>query len=859
MNVSPPKFFLRFFRWFAHPTLADHIEGDLIEGYQEQVKNLGKARADLAFAKEVLLLFRPGIIRPVKFYQSTNNLPMLKNYFKVAWRNILKNKGYSSINVVGLASGITVAMLIGIWIADELSFDSYFKNRDRLAEVMLTQDDKGIRYTGPTIASPVEDPLRTKFANDFDALALVSHSNEKILTAGDKKLIFPGRWVQHEFPDMFTLEMLQGSRSGLKDPASILISGSVAKAMFGNNDPMNKIIRVDNSFDVTIAGVYEDLPTNTTFAGTQFLLPWHNKENWNNTVTDWDNHSCQLFVQLAEHANLEHVAEKIRDLPTPHIKDWKEEITLFPMDRLHLYGTEILNGEARNGHIKFVWLFGTIGAFVLLLACINFMNLSTARSESRAKEVGIRKTVGSIRSQLVGQFLTESIVVVLLAFLLSLLLTQLSLPFFNMLSGKQTSIPWENPYFWLVAISFALVTGILSGSYPAFYLSAFKPVKVLKGTFKTGRLALLPRKVLVVLQFTVSVTLIICTLVVFRQIEFAKSRVAGYSRDGLITVWVNTPELSNHFDVIRNELLQSGAVEHVARASQSPAHFGNNNSVEWRGKDPNLVVFFNNVSVSPEFGKTVGWKVKEGRDFYSATPDSTSVIVNEAAVKVMGFKDAIGEEIKFWGKSYTIAGVIENMVTQSPYEPERPAIFIPDGWFGVIVMKLNPTMSTKEAIARIEPVFKKNNPSAPFQFGFVDQEFGRKFAMEERIGKLAAFFTVLAVFISCLGLFGLASFVAAQRTKEIGIRKILGASMSNLWTMLSKDFVVLILIACGIAIPLSLFVMSDWLANYEYRTTISWHVLLGSVLGAFIITLSTVSFQAIKASLANPVNSLRSE
>jgi putative ABC transport system permease protein len=856
----PPKIFLKFFRWFCHPKLRDSIEGDLMELHDERVKEGGKQKADLKFVRDVLLLFRPSIIKPAEGYKNLNTYGMYKSYFKIGWRNLMRNKGYSFINITGLATGMTVAILIGLWVADELSFNSYFKNHLRLAEVMLNQTDKGITYTGSTIASPVEDPLRNKFADEFKAIALVSHPDETILSDGEKKLLLPARWVQPDFPSMFTLDVLCGSRDALKDPSTTLLSRSAAKALFGDTDPLNKIIRIDNKADLTVGGVYDDLPQNTTFSDTQFLLPWDNKENWNNTVTDWNNHSCQLFVQLADHADLDQVTEKIKRLPTPHIKEYKEEVMLYPLDKLHLYGTELENGKASDAHIQFVWLFGTIGAFVLLLACINFMNLSTARSESRAKEVGIRKTVGCVRAQLITQFLSESVVVAILAFIFSILLTQLSLPFFNGLASKQTSIPWTNPLFWLIALGFALFTGIISGSYPAFYLSAFKPIKVLKGAFKTGRLALLPRKILVVIQFTVSVTLIISTIIVFQQIQYAKARLAGYSRDGMITVTINTPELTNHFDVIRNEVMQTGAVENITRSSQSPAHFNNNNSVEWRDKDPGLVIFFRNVTVTPDFGKTIGWKIKEGRDFSAEPPgDSASVLLNETAIKIMGFKEPVGETIQFWGKSYTIKGVVHDMVTQSPYKPIEPTIFLPDGWFGVIIMRLNPFLPVREAIAKIEPVFKKNNPSGPFEFSFVDEVYGRKFSDEERIGNIAAFFTILAVFISCLGLFGLASFVAAQRIKEIGIRKVLGASITNLWQMLSKDFVMLIVISCVISIPLSVYFMRDWLQHYEYHTTITWQVLAGSSLGALIITLLTVSFQAIKAAIANPVNSLKAE
>jgi putative ABC transport system permease protein len=859
MNNFPPRLFVKFFRSYCHPRLVDHIEGDLIEVYRQRLKKMPKKKADLRFIIDVFFLLRPGIIRPIKIRESLNTHSMYKSYFKIAWRNLMKNIGYSSINIVGLATGMTVAILIGLWVADEVSFDSYFKNHSRLAELMLNQTDKGVTYTGRTIAAPVEDPLRTKFADDFKGVALVSYPRETIISFGEKRLVRPSRWVQPAFPSMFTLVMLHGSREGLKHPSTALLSRSVAKALFGDADPLDKTVRIDNNIDVTVAGVYADLPANTTFSDTQFLLSWDNKGNWNYGVTDWSNHSCQLFVQLADHADVERVSEKIRHLPTPHVKNIKEEVTLYPFDKLHLYGSEFKNGNAGNAHIQFVWLFGTIGGFVLLLACINFMNLSTARSQSRAKEVGIRKTIGSARRQLIAQFLSESVVMATLAFVLSLVLAQLSLPFFNGLADKQTSIPWTDPVFWVIASGFVLFTGIISGSYPAFYLSAFKPIKILKGTFKVGHLALLPRKILVVVQFTVSITLIISTIIVFQQIQFAKDRLSGYSRDGMITVAINTPELTSHFGVIRNEVLQTGAVENIARSSQSPAHFGNNNSAEWRGKDPGLTIFFRNVTVTPEFGKTIRWTIKEGEDFSDSPADSASVLLNETAIRIMGFTEPIGETIQFWGKSYTVKGVVKDMVTQSPYSPIEPAIFLRDGWLGVIIMRLNPALPVKEAIAKIDPIFRKNNPSAPFEFSFVDEVYDWKFSMEVRVGNVAAFFTVLAVFISCLGLFGLASFVAEQRTKEIGIRKVLGASVANLWKMLSRDFVVLIFIACIISISISVYLMRDWLQHYEYHTTISWEVVVGSSLVALLITLLTVSYQAIKAAVMNPVNSLRSE
>ncbi|MEO6673802.1 MAG: ABC transporter permease [Ginsengibacter sp.] len=783
---------------------------------------------------------------------------MLKNYFKIAWRNLQKNKLYSAINILGLATGMAVALLIGLWIWDEVTFNSYHQNHTRLAQVMVTQTMRNESGTDESMSIPVGDALRKNYPNDIKYSSYTSWGDDHVISAGEKKLPGLGRWVQQDFPEMFTLKILQGSRDALKDPSSLLISESLAKALFGNTNAVNKVVRIDNKMDMKVGGVYADLPHNTTFYNTKLLLSWDNKENWRATQTDWDNHCAGLFVELYGNADFDKTTAKIKNLPTPHITAWKEDLLLQPMDKLHLY-SEFKNGKAVGGRIQFVWLFGIIGVFVLLLACINFMNLSTARSEKRAKEVGIRKTVGSLRTQLIGQFLTESVVVAFIALILAIAIVQLSLPFFNFLADKQMSILWRNSLFWMLALGFTLFTGIISGSYPAFYLSAFEPIKVLKGVFRAGRFASLPRKVLVVVQFTVSITLIIGTIIVFRQIQYAKSRPVGYSREGLISVPL-TPDLYGHYDAVRNDLLQTGAVENMAESSQRTTYFNNNNGIEWRGKDPGLVVFFRDVNVTRDFGKTIGWHIKEGRDFSkSFATDSASVILNETAAKIVGFKNPIGEIIKYSGKNYTIIGVVNDMVTQSPYEPMEPSIFLGDGWMGVITIKIKPTVAVREALAKIAPVFKKYSPGGPFEFKFIDDEYATKFSIEERIGNLAGVFAILAIFISCLGLFGLASFVAEQRTKEIGVRKVLGATVFNLWKLLSKDFVALVIISCLIAIPIAGYFLSGWLQKYNYRTEISWWIFVAAGVGALIITLLTVSFQAIKAALANPVKSLRTE
>jgi putative ABC transport system permease protein len=793
---------------------------------------------------------------------------MIKNYLKIAWRNLIKNKGYSAINIIGLATGMAVAMLIGFWIYDEVTFNTYHTNHKELAQVMTTQTFNGETGTGQAVAMPLGNELRTKYGSDFKNVSMASWNFGHILAVGDKKISAEGMWVEPNFPSMFSLKMIKGIRSGLADPSSILLSSSVARSLFGKEDPVNKIIKLDNKESYKVTGVFEDLPRNTTLYETKILLSWNKyitTEDWlKGSMTQWGNHSFQAFVQVNDHVDIAKVSDKIKNASMIHLKeaeDGKEELVLQPMDNWRLH-SEFKNGKLAGGRIHFVWLFGIIGIFVLLLACINFMNLSTARSEKRAKEVGIRKTIGSLRRQLIKQFLTESVLISLLALVVAIILVIILLPFFNGLSDKQISFPFASLSFWGILLAFTFFTGIIAGSYPAFYLSGFKPIKVLKGTFRAGRFAALPRKVLVVVQFTISIALIIGTIIVYKQVQFAKSRPVGYTREGLITLNMNTPDLFGHYDALRNDLIATGAVENMAESSSpSTDVWSNQIGFDWAGKDPNTLPLFGTIGVTQDFGKTIGWHILQGRDFSrDFTTDTSALILNETAVKLTGLKNIIGQIINWNKKPYTVVGVVKDMVMQSPYEPVKPTIFsMNPGWASIITVRIKPSESMQAALAKIETVFKKYNPGSPFEYKFTDEDYAKKFSDEERIGNLSTFFAVLAIFISCLGLFGLASFVAEQRTKEIGVRKVLGATVFMLWRMLSKEFVVLVIISSFIAIPLAWYFLHEWLQKYEYRTNISGWIFLAAGLGALVITLLTVSFQAIKAAVANPVKSLRSE
>ena len=794
---------------------------------------------------------------------------MFKNYLKTAVRNLTKNKAHSFINIAGLSVGMAVAILIGLWIWDELSFDKQNPNYSHIAQVMQNNNLNGQTGTWPTMPLPLAEELRRTYGSDFKYVVMASWNEGHVLSAGDKKFTKAGTFFEPKGPELLNTAMLKGSKDALNEPTAILISASTAKAFFGGADPINKIVTIDGTYEMKVAGVYSDFANNSSFAGITYMMPWQQKivmNPWMKQMGNpWGNNSFVVYVQIAENADMAKVSAKIKDAKLRNVP--KEEqrynpaLFLHPMSKWHLY-SEFKNGVNTGGAVQFVWLFGIIGIFVLLLACINFMNLSTARSEKRAKEVGIRKAVGSFRSQLIKQFYSESIVVAVISFIVALLIVQLALPFFNYVAGKKMSILWANPFFWLVGVGFSIITGLIAGSYPALYLSSFNPVKVLKGTFKAGRLAAVPRKVLVVLQFSVSVILIIGTIVVFNQIQYAKNRPIGYNTSGLVTIQLLAKGFHEHFDIIKTELKSEGAIVEMAESSGPVTNtWQTNGGFDWKGKDPNLAVDFPNSSVAYDFGKTVGWQFVQGRDFSREhATDSSAFIINEAAVKYMGLKNPVGEIIKWDGQPMTVIGVIKDVITENPYTAVRPTLYYMNADnVNFDVFKINPGSSTRDALAKIEAAFKKYSPLQPFDYKFVSEEYEQKFGTEERIGKLASVFATLAIFISCLGLFGMATFMAEQRIKEIGVRKVLGASVANLWGLLSRDFVGLVVISLFISMPTAYYFMQKWLLNYEYRSGLPWWIFAGAGAGALIITILTVSYQSIKAALANPVKSLKTE
>lgn len=878
-NGYPPKWADKLFAFICPPHLLEELQGDLHEQFILQSEMLGERKARQLYVLEVLKFIRPYFLTikpyaPVStdsFYRQNLYTDMLCNYFTIAFRSLVKNNLYSSLNIAGLSLGMAVALLIGLWIYNEITFNQYHQNYNRIARVLenVTYDDQV--HTSWSASPPLGNALRSRYGNDFTHVLMASHPTRIILSSANKSLMKTGYYFEPGVTHMLSLQMRYGNRDGLKDPTSILLSTSLAASFFGNTDPVGELIKLDNSHTVKVTGVFESIPANSDFAQMSFILPWSfyvSNNGWIKTDAWWQN-GFQAYVQVANGADMAKVSSKIKDIKLKYVNQEpareKQEVFLHPMNNWHLY-SNFENGKNTGGRIGFIWLYGSIGIFVLLLACINFINLNTARSSTRAKEVGIRKAIGSLRSQLIGLFLSESLLVAVIAFVLSLGLVEITLPLFNEVSGKQLSILWSHPSFWLAGIGLSLTTGLIAGVYPAFYLSSFQPVKVLKGTFRVGRSASTPRQILVILQFTVSISLIIGTIIVFRQVQYGKNRPVGYSRDGLIMIETPTGNIHTHFNAIREELTKTGAISEISESLNSMTGVSfSANGYDWDATGTHGEVSFATVYVDHNFGKTVSWQFKEGRDFSREfSSDSSGIVLNETAVAVMGLTHPIGKTVQqnyFDGlKTYRIIGVIKDMLMESPFEPVRQTVYkLNPGKGNVINLRIHPAVSTPKALSEIETIIKKYDPSLPFEYRFVEEEYAQKFKDEERISKIVSFFSVLAIMISCMGIFGLASFVAGQRVKEIGIRKVLGATVFNVWGLLSRDFVILILIALLISIPVTYYFLSRWLENYTYRTDFAWWIFALSGLGALLITMLTVSYQSIKAALANPVKSLRNE
>ncbi len=787
---------------------------------------------------------------------------MFRNYLKITFRNLWKNKGYSFLNIGGLAIGIACAGLIFLWVENELTWNHYFSNRDNLYIVKDQQTYDGTTFTFDATPGLLAQSMKAEIPG-IKNTARFTWGNE-LFSFGDKAIYEQGNYVDSGFLSMFELKFVKGNpQDAFSQLHSMIVTETMANKFFNSIDVIGKTLKVNKKEDYVITGVIKDLPKNVSFK-FNWLAPFKIYEDENKWLREWGNNGITTYVETARNANVIAINKKLYGYIQTKAPDANARMSIYPMNRWRLYNSFDTNGKEKEGQLKYVNLFSLIAWIILIIACINFMNLATARSEQRAREVGVRKVLGAGKNKLIGQFIGEALFLSLLSTLLAVLVIYLSLPAFNTLVEKQLSLDILNPLHIAGLLAIAFICGLLAGSYPAFYLSSFNPVIVLKGLkLKSGNSAGFIRKGLVVVQFSISVILIVSTIIIYQQIQHAKDRDLGYKKEGLIYTSLSG-KMKDNFGVIKNDLLKTGLVQNTCLSNSQVLQLRSNTAdFEWEGKDPTKQVLITIESVSPEYIKTMGMHLKSGRDFYdNMHGDSTSIIINEALAKLLEKKDVIGSTISRTGggDKRTIVGVVNDFVYNSMYAPAAPLILYADtSYVDFLTIHFRPGSDLKTSIAKIESAVKADNPGYPVEFSFVDDQFNQLFKTETLIGTLAGVFSILAILISCLGLFGLAAYTAERRTKEIGIRKVLGASTQGLAALLSKDFLQLVAISCLIAFPIAWWMMHSWLGSYTYRIKINWTVFVVAGLLALLIALLTVSFQAIRAAIANPVKSLRTE
>jgi len=786
---------------------------------------------------------------------------MLNNYFKIAWRNIVRSKGYALINIGGLGIGMASAILILLWVQNEVSMDREHPKSDRIYRIYNRDTFSGELWVwgstpkilGPTLKKDYPEVEQTFRLNNAGFL----------LTVGDKKMNESGSFIDPEFFKVLDFPMLLGNSStALDDPYNMVVTEDFAKKLFGTEDVVGQTVKIDSTDIFTVTAVLENLPTNTHFQSDYFLSwAYMKKLGWDDEY--WGNNSVETYVLLAENSSQEAFNKKIVNVTKDHSNgESTTEVFSYPLSQVHLYGKSD-NGQLIGGRVVTVRMFSFIAVFILVIACINFMNLSTARSEKRAKEVGLRKVVGASKTSLIAQFIGESTLISFIAGILGVLIVQLTLPSFNTLVDEQLTLPYNKFIFWIELIGFMFFTGLLAGSYPAFFLSSFSPVKVLKGTFRSAGSAINPRKILVVLQFSFAIVLIVSTIIIQRQISFGQNRELGYDQDNLIYISMQG-DIEKHYSAIKQSLLSTGSSLAITK-SLSPITQRSSDGwgYSWPGSIPeDEKLDFIRFSADADFLNVMGTKLIEGRDIdvYQFPSDSSAILLNETAVRKMRLENPLGQVVSYEEEKFTVVGIIEDFIFESPYDPVNPLmVFGPSSWFSVLHIRLNPAHSVSENLASIQGVLEEFNPNFPFEYHFVDEQYARKFDDTRRTAKLSIVFTILTIVISCLGLFGLSTYMAANRLKEIGVRKVLGASVGNITLLLSKDFLKLVGIAFLISIPVAWYIMNQWLQDYQYSVGIEWWVFVATGTVTMMIAICTVGFQSIKAALTNPARTLKSE
>jgi ABC-type antimicrobial peptide transport system permease subunit len=785
---------------------------------------------------------------------------LLRTQFKTTYRNLLRSKTFSIINIMGLALGMASATLLLILIRSELTYDRFHKNEDRIYAMMNKSVIDGKTECWGRTPIPLAPVLRSDYP-EVERVARTAWVGSFLFNVGENHLRSWGYLADPDFLSIFTLPLQEGDpATALVKPHSIVLTPVLSKRLFGDADPVGKTISLDSNVIFTVTGLMKPLPSNSSFK-FEYLVSWsYMKEiGWENR--DWINNPVSTYVLLKPGVTEQTANRLFAGITSAHDPSVPNQLFVYPIRKWRLY-SNFVEGVPTGGAIYFVQALGLIAAFILLIACINYMNLTTARSMRRAREVGIRKVMGAVKAALVWQFLGESILVASLAGLIALGIAQLCIGWFGKLVFETYTIPYADPMFWCSAVGFVLFTGLVAGSYPAFYLSAYQPIQVLKGTFKAAFGLVTPRKVLVVFQFSIAITLVICTLVIFREMMYARHRNSGYIQENLLFVYMNG-DIKKNYQAIEAGLESSGAVISLTR-SNSPVtdSWADVTDYVWQGKPAQLRQDFTQYTTDRDFTKTIGLPILAGRDIdvYKNPSDSNAILLTKAALHTMGFKHPLGQIITLGAERFHVVGVVDDFICGSPYSPTWPIIIKGSTEnFGALTFRLNPTLSNAENLSRIEAVFKKNNPDYPFEYKYVDEQYGNKFQGEQRMGTMAALFSGLAICISFLGLFALAAYMAESRIREIGIRRVLGASIANITSLLSMDFMRLILISILIACPSAWWAMHAWLSEYAYRVSLSWWLFALTGVCSLLIALGTVSYQAVSAAKTNPAESLKTE
>jgi len=788
---------------------------------------------------------------------------MFKLNLKIALRNLWKNKGYTLINVGGLAIGLASCMILLIYVAYEWGYDRQFSNYENTYVVLNNQAANGKIFSFDANPGKLANEVKTKIPG-VKQVARMFYTQQRLISLDQNSLKRECTFADPAFFEIFDYKVLKGNhKTFLKSPQSVILTETLAKALFGKEDPMGKSLKLENTEELKVEGIIEDVPINSSNQ-FEFLMSWSLFEKLNpwTVKSSWGNNFCHTYIQLENNSFFEKANTQLHGMIKANQPDANGEPFMHPLSKYHLYDA-FDGGKSIGGKIDQLRIFVVLAFCILLIACVNFMNLSTARSEKRAKEVGVRKAIGSSRGHLVNQFMMESVLLALISMLVAFMLIEVALPYFNGLLGIELQIDYTQWKFWATLLGLTLLTGLIAGSYPAFYLSSFDPIKVLKGFMtNSGSSSLSVRKFLVVFQFMFATCLIICTTVIYQQLNYIKNKPIGYNRNNLI-------ELSGHgnlqlpgkYELLKEQLLKSGVVSSVANLSMSLTGGGNNGyGVSWPGKDEKASVLVNFRYTGTDFVKTTGMELVAGRDFRPGKADSTNVLINEALARTMGMKDPVGKKITWEDSPVTIIGVLKDYVIESPYEPSSPVIFGNTTDPNVtILLRLAPDHNLTEALQVIDETTKAINPAYPVDRHFVDDRFEQKFNNEKLLGTLANWFGGFAIFISCLGLLGLALYMAEQRKKEISIRKVLGANSTNILVLLNKDFIKLVLIANVIAFPLGYVIINKWLSNYDFRVSISFMPFVLALLLSLVIAILTVSLQSFKVAKANPIDALKYE